>query len=99
MRGGGCTENRKALFVGTELFVLTEVRWRAYAVTGCSVLTRTGVSHPKRSGLRPLAIPRNSVPSCWVMGPGLPSAMTMRSMERMGVTSAAVPVKKTSSAM
>src|SRR5579864_9054778 len=67
------------------------------AVTGSWELTLVGVSQPKRSGLRPLAMAKNSSAILRVISPGLPSPMRMRSMERMGETSAAVPVKKTSS--
>lgn len=69
------------------------------AVTGSVAVTLVGVSQPKRSGLRPLAMEKNSSAIFFVISPVLPSATRMRSMERMGETSAAVPVKKTSSAM
>ena len=35
-----------------------------YAVTGSVAFTLTGVSQPKRSGLRPLAMPKNSSAIC-----------------------------------
>src|ERR1035441_10776557 len=59
----------------------------------------TGESQPCRSGRVPLITPKNSVCSFSVTGPRCPLPMVMRSMERMGVISAAVPEKKTSSAM
>ena len=70
-----------------------------YAGTASAAVTLTGVSQPKRSGLRPLAMPKNSSAMRLVISPGLPSPITIRSIVAMGETSAAVPVKKTSSAM
>src|ERR1035438_1262670 len=66
-----------------------------YTVTGSLrvALTLTGVSQPKRSGLRPLAMPKNSSAMLLVISPVLPSPITIRSIDRMGETSAAVPVR------
>src|SRR6516165_6976678 len=70
---------------------------RNYAVTGSFAFTFTGVSQPKRSGFSPFAMAKNSSAIFCVVSPGLPSPITMRSIDRIGDTSAAVPVKKTSS--
>jgi hypothetical protein len=59
----------------------------------------TGVSQPCRSGISPSVRPKNSTWRRSVMGPRRPAPMVTLSIERMGVISAAVPVKKTSSAM
>ena len=50
-------------------------------------------------GLRPLTTSKNIDCSFSVIGPRLPAPMTRLSSSRIGVTSAAVPVKKASSAM
>src|SRR5690606_7676178 len=50
-------------------------------------------------GLRPFTMSKNALWIFSVMGPRLPAPISMRSSSRIGVTSAAVPVKKASSAM
>ncbi len=60
---------------------------------------RTGVSQPSVSGFSPLITLKNSFCSFSVIGPRLPEPIVIRSTERIGLTSAAVPVKNTSSAM
>ncbi len=59
----------------------------------------TGVSQPKRSSSSPETMAKKRRWSSRATGPALPSPTGMRSTERMGVTSAADPVKNTSSAM
>ena len=60
---------------------------------------QTAVSHSAYFGLRPLTMSKNAVWIFSVIGPREPLPSSMRSSSRIGVTSAAVPVKKTSSAM
>src|SRR5256885_7599864 len=67
--------------------------------TGCLLPTWTGVNQLKRSGWVPCTMPKNSRCKALVIGPTFPLPTVMRSTERIGVTSAAVPVKKASSAM
>ena len=50
-------------------------------------------------GLRPLTVSKNSFCSFAVIGPRVPSPIGAMSYSRIGVTSAAVPVKNASSAM
>ena len=59
----------------------------------------TAVSQWAYLGLRPLTMSKNAVWIFSVIGPRLPAPISMRSSSRIGVTSAAVPVKKASSAM
>jgi hypothetical protein len=59
----------------------------------------TGVSQPWRSSAAPDTVSKKAVWSCSVIGPRRPSPMAIRSTDRIGVTSAAVPVKKSSSAV
>src|SRR5262249_33848107 len=61
--------------------------------------TGIGVSHPYRSSASPLLRAEDSFWRRSVTGPRRPEPTTMRSTERIGVISAAVPVKKISSAM
>jgi hypothetical protein len=58
----------------------------------------TYVSHSARAALRPLTVSKNIVCSLVVIGPRTPSPMGRWSNSRIGVISAAVPVKKASSA-
>src|SRR3990167_185937 len=60
---------------------------------------QTLVSQWAYFGLRPLTMSKNALWIFSVMGPRLPLPISMRSSSRIGVTSAAVPVKKASSAM
>src|SRR6266496_6481602 len=71
--------------------------WEFYALVFCR--TGTAVSQLKRSGLLPSKILNSSWRIAFVTGPTLPSPTVILSTERIGVTSAAVPVKKTSSEM
>ena len=57
-----------------------------------------GSSQPHLSWVLPLNRPKNAACSASVIGPRLPAPTVMRSTERTGVISAAVPVKKSSSA-
>lgn len=66
---------------------------------GYSCFAQTLVSQCAYFGLRPLTISKNALWIFSVMGPRLPVPISMRSSSRMGVTSAAVPVKKASSQM
>src|SRR5450759_4811875 len=50
-------------------------------------------------GLRPLTMSKKALWIFSVIGPRLPQPISMRSSSRIGVTSAAVPVKKASSAI
>ena len=59
----------------------------------------TGSSQPYLSGVAPVNRPKNAFCSFSVTGPRRPLPTVMRSTERMGVISAAVPVKNSSSAM
>src|SRR5688500_7655521 len=59
----------------------------------------TGVSHFWRFLSLPVTTSKNAFWIALVTGPALPSPMTRPSSSRIGVTSAAVPVKKASSAM
>ena len=58
----------------------------------------TFVSHDFFAALRPLTVSKNSDCNFVVTGPRLPAPIGRLSYSRMGVTSAAVPVKKASSA-
>src|SRR3954471_5535479 len=60
---------------------------------------QTLVSQCAYLGLRPLTMSKNAVWIFSVIGPRRPMPISTRSSSRMGVTSAAVPVKKHSSAM
>src|SRR5205807_8175354 len=75
-----------------------DTAYRAEA-TGEPTGAPTGVSQLWRSGLAPDRIAKNSSCRRLVTGPRRPMPTVMRSTERNGVISAAVPVKKTSSAM
>ena len=59
----------------------------------------TGSSQPQLSGVAPVNRPKNAFCSASVIGPRLPAPTVMWSTERIGVISAAVPVKNISSAM
>src|SRR5258706_11421364 len=59
----------------------------------------TGVSQSRRLRSLPVTTSKNAFWIAFVTGPALPSPMTRPSSSRIGVTSAAVPVKKHSSAM
>ena len=58
----------------------------------------TGYSHASCPVVVPLNIPKKAFWICLVITPAWPVPITFLSIERTGVTSAAVPVKKTSSA-
>src|SRR5690606_29350205 len=60
---------------------------------------QTLVSQWAYLGLRPFTMSKNAFWIFSVMGPRRPAPISTRSSSRMGVTSAAVPVKKASSAM
>src|SRR4051812_23996855 len=60
---------------------------------------QTRVSQWAYLGLRPFTMSKNAACSFSVIGPRRPMPISTRSSSRMGVTSAAVPVKKHSSAM
>lgn len=60
--------------------------------------TSTKVSQPHLSATLPSTMPKKTSWMALVTGPRLPAPTGMRSIVRMGVISAAVPVKKTSSA-
>ena len=68
-------------------------------VVGHGVGHTTGVSQPCWSGSSPSTMPKKRAWIRSVMGPRLPLPTFMRSTERTGVISTAVPVKKISSAM
>lgn len=59
----------------------------------------TSVRHPRGSGRRPWTKSMNRFWIAMVMGPAFPSPTVIRSTLRMGTTSVAVPVKKSSSAV
>src|ERR1041385_842879 len=59
--------------------------------TGCFAATGTEVNHLNRSGLSPRTMPKNSRCNALVTGPTLPLPTRIRSTDRIGVTSAAVP--------
>src|SRR5688572_12018913 len=59
----------------------------------------TGVSHLCRFLSLPVTTSKNAFWIALVTGPALPAPITRPSSSRIGVTSAAVPVKKHSSAM
>src|SRR5512145_14639 len=59
----------------------------------------TGVSQCRRFSSLPVTTSKNAFWIALVTGPALPSPMVRPSSSRIGVTSAAVPVKKHSSAM
>src|SRR6185369_4342729 len=59
----------------------------------------TGVSQPNTSSASPVMISKNCLCISAVIGPRRPAATCTLSTERIGVISAAVPVKNTSSAM
>src|SRR6185369_6358285 len=67
------------------------------SVAATSVTTSTGVSQPCRSTVVPSNRPKNAFCNARVTGPGLPVPTGLRSTERTGVISAAVPVRKISS--
>ena len=60
---------------------------------------QTFVSQWAYWGLRPLTMSKNALWIFSVIGPRLPQPISRRSTSRIGVTSAAVPVKKASSLM
>src|SRR5690349_6955855 len=72
-------------------FALTAV----YAVAA----TWHGVSQPCLSSRVPLITPKNAFCNCSATGPRLPLPIVILSIDRIGVISAAVPLKNTSSAM
>jgi len=57
------------------------------------------MSHSAYLGLRPFTMSKNAAWIFSVTGPRWPAPSVMRSSSRIGVTSAAVPVKNASSAM
>src|SRR6185436_20587792 len=59
----------------------------------------TFASHSAYLGLRPLTMSKNALWIFSVIGPRAPLPISIRSSSRIGVTSAAVPVKNASSAM
>src|SRR5262245_15503711 len=59
----------------------------------------TAVSHLRRFLSFPVTTSKNAFWIALVIGPALPSPITRPSSSRIGVTSAAVPVKNASSAM
>ncbi len=67
-------------------------------ISGCHRV-HTLVSHSAYLGLRPLTMSKNALWIFSVIGPRLPLPSSTRSSSRIGVTSAAVPVKKASSQM
>src|SRR5574343_1650659 len=60
---------------------------------------QTSVSQCSYLGLRPLTMSKKALWIFSVIGPRLPMPICTRSISRIGVTSAPVPVKKASSAM
>lgn len=68
-------------------------------VCGGGLHGHTRVSQWVYFGLRPLTMSKNAVWIFSVTGPRMPAPMVTRSSSRIGVTSAAVPVKNASSAM
>ena len=60
---------------------------------------QTLVSHSAYFGFRPLTMSKNALWIFSVIGPREPAPSSMRSSSRIGVTSAAVPVKNASSQM
>src|SRR5262245_13593400 len=80
-----------------------ERRARHRAVEGQVLLAYfdffTGVSHARCFLSFPVTTSKNAFWIAFVTGPALPAPMTRPSSSRIGVTSAAVPVKKHSSAM
>src|SRR5450755_1408641 len=77
-----------------------ELDHRAHScVAGCHRRAQTGVSHSAYLGLRPLTMSKNALWIFSVIGPREPAPSSIRSSSRIGVTSAAVPVKKASSQM
>src|SRR5205085_8779425 len=62
-------------------------------------LAFTGVSHARRFLSLPVTTSKNAFWMASVIGPALPSPICRPSSSRIGVTSAAVPVKNASSAM
>jgi len=72
-----------------------------FLVTGHLVILsscHTYSSQPRVSSVSPLNRPKNAFCIAVVIGPRLPAPIVMPSTERMGETSAAVPVKNSSSA-
>src|SRR5512134_801848 len=63
------------------------------------VAAHTAVSHSAYLALRPLTMSKNAFWIFVVIGPRAPSPSVTRSYSRIGVTSAAVPVKNASSEM
>src|SRR5437867_3582103 len=85
-----------------------QYRGRSFAVTSTALCVpaldsaieiQTGVSHDTYFGFLPLTASKKSACSFLVIGPHVPSPIGRLSSSRIGVTSAAVPVKKASSAM
>ena len=64
-----------------------------------AIAVQTLVSHSAYLGLRPLTMSKNALWIFSVIGPREPAPSSMRSSSRIGVTSAAVPVKNASSQM
>src|SRR2546423_5825096 len=95
------TAPQRHLRVGAEHHARTLQVLRAHLDHGFRLLHRahTFVSHSAYFGLRPLTMSKNAFWIFSVTGPREPLPSSMRSISRMGVTSAAVPVKNASSAM
>ena len=69
------------------------------AIPGRGYYFFTGASHAVCFLSLPWTISKNAACSFWVMGPGLPDPIFRLSTSRIGVISAAVPVKNASSAI
>src|SRR5205823_138521 len=67
--------------------------------TGCLLFTGTGVNQPWRSLISPFINAKNSFCNALTTGPTTPLPTLILSTDRIGVISAAVPLKKTSSEM
>ena len=92
--GFGAEHHARALQLGRE-----QLDHRARSrISGCHRY-HTLVSHSAYLGLRPLTMSKNALWIFSVIGPRVPLPSSIRSSSRIGVTSAAVPVKNASSQM
>src|SRR5690242_12676295 len=71
----------------------------AYAPRGATTYAATGVSQSACFSAFPLTVSKNAFCMRVVIGPRFPSPIVRPSTSRIGVTSAAVPVKNASSAI
>src|SRR3954468_6727479 len=94
-------DRRRGVGFGTHLMRIPDFveKCRAHYAASISkmaccfgAVSRIGVSQPRVSGVLPSNRPKKAFCSARVISPGLPAPTGLRSTERTGVISAAVPV-------